>query len=119
GDPRGSYPTYYFQSMLGRGYAPFGGKPVCFTELGFLSGQGFSDPIPASFAWASNTTVAQHAAWLAEAATAAAQSGRVRLMIVWNVDFPLYTPTDPMGGYAMFRPDGSCPACDTLGAVMR
>lgn len=119
GDPRGGYPTYYFSSMLNRGYSPFGGKQVCFTELGYLSGQGFSQAIPASFAWAANTTVAQHASWLAGAASAAAQSGKVRLMIVWNVDFPLFTATDPMGGYAMFRPDGSCPACDALGAVMR
>lgn len=119
GDPRGSYPTYYFSSMLARGYSPFGGKPVCFSELGYLSPQGFTTPLPASFGWAQNVTVAQHASWLAEAAGIAAQSGRVRLMIVWNVDFPFYTATDPMGGYAMFRPDGSCPACDSLGAVMR
>jgi len=119
GDPRGSYPSYYFQSMLARGYSPFGGKAVCFTELGYLSPQGFGTPLPGSFAWAQNTTVAQHAQWLAEAATLAAQSGKVRLMIVWNVDFPFYTATDPMGGYAMFRPDGTCPACDTLGAVLK
>ncbi|MAS33096.1 MAG: hypothetical protein CL610_03755 [Anaerolineaceae bacterium] len=119
GDPRGEYPTYYFGSMLARGYNPFGGKPVCFTELGYLSGDGFSTAIPASFGWAGDTSVSEHANWLAGAATAAAQSGRVRLMIVWNVDFPFYTATDPMGGYAMFRPDGTCPACDTLGAVMK
>ena len=119
GDPRGEYPSYYFSSMLARGYNPFGGKPVCFTELGYLSGQGFTTAIPASFGWAANTTVAQHAAWLAEAATAAAQSGKVRLMIVWNVDFPFFTATDPMGGYAMYRPDGTCPACDSLGSVMK
>ncbi len=118
GDPRGGYPTYYFGSMLARGYNPFGGKPVCFTELGYLSPEGFGDPLPGNFAWAANTSVAEHAAWLAEAASLAAQSGRVRLMIVWNVDFPFYTPTDPMGGYAMFRPNGSCPACDSLGTVM-
>jgi hypothetical protein len=119
GDPRGGYPTYYFGSMTARGYNPFGGKPVCYTELGFLSPEGFGDPLPGNFAWAANTSVAEHATWLAEAATNAASSGRVRLMIVWNVDFPFYTPTDPMGGYAILRPDGSCPACDTLGAVMR
>ena len=117
-DPRGNYPTYFFGSMLGRGYAPFGGKPVCFTELGYLTGQGYSQAIPANFGWAANTTVAQQAAWLAGAATAAAQSGRVRLMIVWNVDFPFFTADDPVGGYAMFRPDGTCPSCDSLGAVM-
>lgn len=119
GDPRGEYPTYYFSSMLARGYNPFGGKPVCFTELGYLSGEGFTTSLPGNFGWAANTTVQQHATWLAEAATRAAQSGRVRLMIIWNVDFPFYTPTDPMGGYAMSRPGGDCPACDTLGAVMR
>ncbi len=119
GDPRGSYPTYFFGSMLNRGYAPFGGKPVCFTELGYLSPQGFNAPLPANFAWAQNTTVAQHAAWLAEAATISAQSGKVRLIIVWNVDFPFYTADDPMGGYALFRPDGTCPGCDALGAVMK
>ncbi len=58
GDPRGSYPTYFFGSMLNRGYSPFGGKPVCFTELGFLSPEGFSTPLPGSFAWAQNTSVA-------------------------------------------------------------
>jgi len=120
GDPRGdNYPTRYFSSMLQRGYGPFGGKPVCFTELGYLSGQGFSQAIPASFAWADNTTVAEQAAWLAGAATASAQSGHVRLMIVFNVDFPSFTDNDPQGGYAMLRPDGSCPACDTLGSVTK
>jgi len=120
GDPRGdNYPTRYLQTMIARGAAPFGNRPICFTELGYLSPQGFTTPLPGNFAWAQNVTVAQHAAWLAEAATIAANSGRVSLMIVWNVDFPFFTPNDPMGGYAMFRPDGSCPACDTLGAVMR
>jgi hypothetical protein len=119
GDPRGdNYPTRYFGSMLQRGYGPFGGKPICFTELGYLSGQGFNQAIPANFAWAANTTVAQQAAWLAGAATASAQSGKVRLMIVFNVDFPSFTDNDPQGGYAMLRPDGSCPSCDSLGAVM-
>ncbi|MCK6579798.1 MAG: hypothetical protein L6Q98_17035 [Anaerolineae bacterium] len=118
GDPRGGYPTYFFGSMLNRGYSPFGGKPVCFTELGYLSPEGFGTPLPGGFAWAQNTSLAEHASWLAEAAALAAQSGRVRLMIVWNVDFPLFTATDPMGGYAMIRPGGACPACDSLGTVM-
>jgi hypothetical protein len=118
GDPRGEYPTYYFNSMLQRGYGPFGGKPVCFTELGYLSGEDLGRPIPGGFAWAGNTTVAQHANWLAQAVSQAAQSGRVRLLIVWNVDFPDMGGADPMGGYAMLRRDGTCPACDQLGTVM-
>lgn len=118
GDPRGNYPTYFFPSMTNRGYSLFGGRPVCYTELGYLSPEGFDSPLPAAFGWAANTTVAQQAAWLAEAATMAARGGQIRLMIVWNVDFPFWG-TDPAGGYAMFRPNQSCPACDTLGTVMR
>ena len=118
GDKRGEYPTYYFQSMTQRGYSPFGGKPVCYTELGYLSGQGFSQAIPSNFGWAADITVAQQAAWLAEAATISKQLGYVRLMIVWNVDFPYFTATDPMGGYAIRRPDGTCPSCTSLKTVM-
>jgi hypothetical protein len=119
GDPRGAYPTYYFSSMLSRGYSPFGGKPVCFTELGYLSPEGYNTPLPANFAWGQNTSAAQQASWLADAATLASQSGKVRLMIVFNVDFAFFTADDPQGGYAILRPGGGCPACDTLGAVMR
>jgi hypothetical protein len=118
GDPRGEYPTYYFGSMTARGYSLFGGKQVCYSELGYLSGEGFNTPISAGFAWAQNTTVAQQAAWLADAAVRAAQSGQVRLMIIWNVNFTTFN-SDPMGGYAIIRPDGTCPSCSTLGQVMK
>jgi hypothetical protein len=118
GDPRGEYPSYYFGSMTARGYSQFGGKPVCYTELGYLSGEGFTTPIPAGFAWAKDTSVAEHAAWLADAAVRAAQSGQVRIMIIWNVNFTRWD-SDPMAGYAIIRPDGTCPACATLGAVMK
>ncbi|MEQ8673445.1 MAG: hypothetical protein RLP44_27075 [Aggregatilineales bacterium] len=116
GDPRDDYPTRYFNGMLGRA-SVFPNKPICWTELGFLTPEGFGQPLPAAFAWAQNVTVAQHAAYLAEAASRSAQSGRVRLMIVWNVNFTQYAG-DPMGGFAIRRPDGTCPACSTLGAVM-
>jgi len=116
GDPRGSYPTRYFSAMLARGLSGFS-LPACFTELGFLSPEGYG-PLPGSFSWASNTTVAQQAAWLAQAAASARASGRVRLMIVFNVNFTGYGE-DPQGGYAMIRPGGGCPACDALGRVTR
>lgn len=117
GDPRGEYPTYYFSSMLQRGYGRFGGLPVCWTELGYLTDEGMGSPIPAGFAWAENVTLSQQASWLADAASRSAQSGNVRMMIVWNVNLTAWD-TDPQGGYAIMRPDGTCPACGTLGAVM-
>jgi hypothetical protein len=43
-------------------------------------------------------------------------SGRVKLVIIWNVDFTGYG-ADPMAGYALVRPGGSCPACDALARV--
>jgi hypothetical protein len=116
GDPRDSYPTRYFQTQIQRGMQFFPGMRSCFTELGYLSPEGYG-PLPGGFAWAQNVTVAQQAQWLAEAAVVASRNN-VRLMIVWNVDFPFYG-ADPVGGYAIIRPGGSCPACATLGQVMR
>ena len=113
GDPRDNYYTRYFFGMLDTYWGLIGGqKPICFTELGYLTSAGYP-PLPGFFSWAQNVTLEQHAAWLAEAAALASQSGRVRLMIVWNVDFTVYG-ADPQAGYAMIRADGSCPACDAM-----
>lgn len=119
GDPRGSYPTYFFGSMVNRAAAAFPGMPLCFTELGYLSGEGMGAPIPPAFDWTPNDpiTVAEQAQYLAQAASLAAGRGDIRLMIVWNINFTRWD-SDPMGGYAIIRPDGSCAACDALGAVM-
>jgi hypothetical protein len=117
GDPRDSYPTRYFGAMLQRGLASFPGKQACWTELGYLSPEGYG-PLPGGFAWARDTSVAEHAQWLAEAAVLSANSGRVKLMIVWNVDFPFYDGSDPVAGYAIIRPGGGCPACGTLANVI-
>jgi hypothetical protein len=50
---------------------------------------------------------------LADAISLARSSGKVRLVIIWNVDFTYYG-ADPMAGYAIIRPNGTCPACDAL-----
>ncbi len=112
-----SHYSWYFQPTMNMYYNAFGGaRPVCFTELGFLSGEDFGG-VPARFSWAGNTTVAQHAQWLAEAVSLAANSGKARMLIVFNVDFTYYAD-DPQAGYAMIRPSGSCPSCDLLANVM-
>jgi hypothetical protein len=119
GDPRGSsgHYTRYFWGMVNAYWNASGGaRKLCFTELGYLSPEGYGT-LPSRFGWAQNTTVAQQAQWLAEAASLAANSGKVRLMIVWNVDFS-GGGDDPMGGYAMIRPGGGCPACESLHGVM-
>ncbi len=116
GDPRDNYYTRYLQTMMSLYWNIIGGqRPLCFTELGYLTPEGYG-PLPASFGWAANVTVADQAAWLAQAIAIASQSGKVRLVLVWNIDMTQYG-TDPMGGYAMIRPGGGCPACDALAAA--
>ena len=115
GHPTGSaHYSWYLLPTLNV-YAQLG-RPVCFTELGYLSGQDYGG-VPERFGWAANTTVDQHAAWLAEAVSVAANTGKVRLIIVFNVDFTQWGD-DPQAGYAMIRKNGGCPACDTLARVM-
>ncbi len=113
GDPRGNYFTRYFWGMVNTYYNAFGGaRPVCFTELGYLSPEGYG-PLPGAYGWGAETSVAEQARWLADAVRLARNSGRVRLVIIWNVDFTNYGG-DPMAGYAIIRPGGGCPACDAL-----
>jgi LysM repeat protein len=118
GDPRGNsgHYTRYFMPMLELYSRTFPSKPLCFTEIGYLTPEGFG-PLPGGFSWASNTTVAQQAQWLGDAVRLARQSGRVRLFIIWNVDFTSYG-ADPQAGYAIVR-NGNCTACASLAAAMR
>ena len=116
----GTHYSWYFQPTMNLYYNAFGGaRKVCFTEFGYLTDEGFPSLASAApaFAWADNVTLAQQAQWLAEAAAMSINSGKVRLMIIWNVDFTNYG-SDPMAGYAIIRPGDSCPACDSLGAVV-
>lgn len=119
GDPRGNsgHYTRYFWGMTNTYYNAFGGsRPLCYTELGYLTPEGYGS-LPGGFSWAANTTVGEQAAWLAEATSLSANSGKVRMLIVWNVDSTTWN-SDPQAGYAIIRPDGSCPACDSLRQVM-
>ena len=73
-DPGYHHYSWYFGSML-QLYGGMFGHPVCFTELGYLSPQGYGG-LPANFSWAQDTTVAEQAAWLAEAATLVDRAAR-------------------------------------------
>jgi hypothetical protein len=116
GDPRQDYYTRYYSGMVSTYYNAFGGaRKLCFTELGYLTAEGYGS-LPGAFAWAANTTVAQQAQWLGEAANLSKSGGVVRLMIVFNVDFTVWGD-DPQAGYAIIRPGGGCPACENLRAV--
>ncbi len=118
GAPVGSsgHYSWYLPRMMTLYRSFFPGKPLCITELGYLTGEGIG-ALPGGFAWASGNTLAEQAAWLAGAVHRTRGSGYVRLLIVWNVD-ATYWGSDPQSGYAIVRPGGGCPACDSLRVAM-
>ena len=118
GAPVGSsgHYSWYLPRMMTLYRSFFPGKPLCITELGYLTGEGIG-ALPGGFAWASGNTLAEQAAWLAGAVHRTRGSGYVRLLIVWNVD-ATYWGSDPQSGYAIVRPGGHCPACDSLRVAM-
>jgi LysM repeat protein len=120
GHPGGSHYSWYFFPTLNMYYNAFSGaRPVCITELGYVTGEDFGGTLPPAFSWANGTTLAQHAQWLGQAVTLSAQSGKVQMLVLFNVDITHYDPNaDPQAGYALIRPNGSCPACDPIRSAM-
>lgn len=116
GDPRDPYYTRYYAGMVSTYFNAFGGaRKLCFTELGYLTGEGYG-PLPGAFGWAATTSLAEQAQWLAEAVSLGRSSSTVRMIIIFNVDLTRYDD-DPQAGFAIIRPGGSCPACDALRAL--
>ena len=113
----GTHHSWYFLPQTELYYNTFGGaRKLFYTEMGYASQEG----VPAfhdAFGWARGTDNAEQAAWLAEAVRLSVNTGMVRCIIVWNIDFVRYG-YDPQDGYAIMRPDGSCPACETLHSVL-
>jgi hypothetical protein len=117
GDPRGGHHSYYLPAMLDLYWQTFG-KPLCITEIGYLTPEGYGGTILANYAWAQNTSLQDQADWLAGAVRLARGDSRLRLMIVWNINFRS-EGGDPRGAFAIIRPDGSCPACQSLTTALR
>lgn len=112
GHPAGDFYGWYYLPSLRVYYEAFGRqKPLCITELGYLTIDGLNQRLPDRFWWARNTTLAKQTDWLAEAITLAYNSRFVSLVIIFNLDIYHYDQNDPQAGYAIIRPDKSCPAC--------
>ena len=109
--------SWYFMPQTELYYNTFQGtRQIFYTEMGYASQQGVP-PFTDTFAWASDTTNSEQAEWLAQAAQLSIDTGMVRAIIIWNVDFARHG-NDPQDGYAILRPDESCPACDALHEVL-
>lgn len=121
-DSNGHY-SWYFLTMIDLYYDTFNSSgsssdvPLCFTEIGFLTDDGFDLTLAqagaVNFLFAENNSIFDQGVWLADALQRSCRSGKVKLFIVWNVDFTNYGQ-DPQAGYAILRPDGKCPSCDRL-----
>jgi hypothetical protein len=90
---------------------------LCFTEVGFVTDEGMPETLAqagaSGFLWAANIRLYDQGVWLSDALQRACHSGKVKLFIVWNVDFEAYG-RDPQAGYAILRPNGRCPSCAHL-----
>ena len=120
GHPGGSHYSWYFWPTFNVYYNAFGGaKPLCITEIGYVTGEDFGGSLPPNFSWANGTSLNEHAQWLGEVVSLAGTSGKVRLLVLFNVDFTYYDPNgDPQAGFALLRPNGACPACANIKAAM-
>jgi len=118
GHPAGTHHSWYFLPQTELYYNTFGGaRKLFYTEMGYASQEGVP-PFSDAFGWARGINNAQQAAWLSEAVQLSVNTGMVRCIIVWNIGRSRYAGYDPQDGYNIIRPDGSCPACETLHAVL-
>jgi hypothetical protein len=101
---------------LSRATKSFNKTPICFTQLGYASPEGI-EKFPEFMSWAKATTSALQAQWLADAVTLSAKSGKVRLLMVYYVS-GTFGANDPIVAWSVIRPDGKCPACDSLSRVV-
>jgi hypothetical protein len=119
GDLRGDSPIYYLPTASDGPRAAAGGvRPICYTRLGYLSPEGYT-ALPEEYAWAQNTTAALQAQWLAEAIRLIKEGAQVRLVIIWSLDAGYFGGGSPEAGYAVIRPDGTCPACDLIEPILK
>jgi hypothetical protein len=120
GDPRGNpnHYTRYYGTMVDLYSGVFPGEQLCFTELGYLSPEGYGT-LGQAFNWAQNTTAEQQAEYLTRAVVLSRQNQRIRMLIVWNVNATQYNDNDPQAGWAIIRPGGTCLACTSLAGAMQ
>ncbi|MCB0010504.1 MAG: FHA domain-containing protein [Anaerolineales bacterium] len=97
--------------------APAQEVPLCFTEVGYLTDDGFDDSIEQrapNFSWAANNSLFEQGEWLEDTVLRSCRERKTLLVIVWNVNFTGDLGQDPQAGYAIIRPDDSCPSCERL-----
>lgn len=106
GDTNSPLPGDLIEQRVARVHSAFTERiPVCITRLGYRLADG-EDP-------------AAQGAWLAEALETARAQPWVTLAILWAGDPAIFPAGSADQGYALVRPDGSCPACEYLAEVLK
>ncbi|MCP4417192.1 MAG: hypothetical protein GY805_11255 [Chloroflexi bacterium] len=115
GHPAGGFYGWYFLPSLSMYYETFDRqRPLCITEMGYLTADGWrGKELPKNFWWASETSLDEQGEWLAQAIQLAREGSFVRMLMIFNVNIH-HWDGDPQGGYALIRPFGDCPACAWL-----
>jgi hypothetical protein len=126
GHPTGnSHYSFYWRGLVDTYWAivnppdtvPEQQVPLCFTEVGYLTDDGFDDSIEQrapNFSWAANNSLFEQGEWLEDTVLRSCRERQTLLVIVWNVNFTGDLGQDPQAGYAIIRPDDSCPSCERL-----
>ena len=94
-------------------------KPLCVTEFGWATAEGF-DGHPPGFEFALDNTLDEQAKWDVEAFQLMRQWGFVRLAFLWNLNFSQlgWGPEDPNAPYAIIDFQGAArPAFGKIGEM--
>jgi len=94
-------------------------KPLCITEFGWATAEGF-DGYPPGFEFALDNTLAEQAQWDVEAFQLMRKWGFVRLAYLWNLNYSQlgWGPEDPNAPYAIIDFQGIArPAYGDIGEM--
>jgi len=128
-NPGSTHHSWFFLPQTQLYYNIFGGtRKLFYTEMGYVTPEGTcGSGLPSNFQWGNGTSLAEQGAWLSEAVRLSINTGMVRCVIVWNVDYvrndcgdcnPQAADCDPQASFAIMRPGGACPTCDALHNVL-
>ena len=115
--------SWSFKSTLwgyrGRIAAAGAATPLCITEFGWATSEGF-EGFPPQFEFALDNTLADQAEWDVQAFQLLREWGFVRLAFLWNLNYSQlgWGPEDPNAPYAITDFSGAArPAFDAIGAM--
>jgi len=128
-NPGSTHHSWFFLPQTRLYYNIFRGtRKLFYTEMGYVTPEGTcGSGLPSNFQWGNGTSLAEQGAWLSEAVRLSINTGMVRSVIVWNVDYvrndcsdcnPQAQDCDPQASFALIRPGGACPTCDALHGVL-